>query len=213
MRKRESEDELRALSEERKSLIERYMIGATEADGREQLAAETGAQAVGRQARRGPPAEPERDAVEDAEPIAAPLPRLASRSDPPEAPKVPSASQRPASYPLASFSARQRYLLLLGSTAVAAASYATNWHSPVRVAVTVVFLLFLPGLALAELAPLADAAERLVLGIGASLAFETLLAVAFLYAGFFTPGRVFAVALVATAGFTAIAAFRPHQPS
>jgi hypothetical protein len=207
MRKRASGDD-ETLSEQRKSLIERYMIDAAEAHRREQLAAETGEQEVEEQSRRGPPAEPKRDALEHAEPTAGPLPRLASRSDPPE---VPSTPERPASYSLASFSARQRYLLLVGSTALAAALYATNWHSPVRVAVTVVFVLFLPGLALAELAPLADAAERLVVGIGASLALETLLAVAFLYAGFFTPGRVFAVTLLVTVGFTAIAALRARQ--
>ncbi len=213
MWRRASRDEIEHLSEQRKALVERYMIDSAEAQRRGLLAAEATAREIDEQARLAAPAELERDAVKHAEPVAEPQPRLASRSDPPEATKVPAASQRLASYPHALFSARRRYLLLLGSTAVAAASYATNWQSPVRVAVTVVFLLFVPGLALAELAPLADAAERVVVGIGASLGLETLVAVAFLYAGFFTPGRVFAVSLAATAGFTAMAVFRARQPS
>jgi hypothetical protein len=191
MRKRESHDEIKALSEQRKSLIERYMLDAAEAPRREPAAAETVAR----------------------EPVAEPEPHLAPRPDPSEAIDVTPAPQRAASNPSALFSARRRYLVLLGCSAVAAASYATNWHSPVRVAVTAVFLLFLPGLALAELAPPADAAQRVVVGVGASLALETLVAVAFVYSGYFTPGRVFAVSLAATAAFIAAAALRGRQPS
>jgi len=211
--KRASPDEIEHLSEERKALAERYTIDSAEAQRREQFAADSPGREVDEQVRLAAPAELERDAVKHADPVAEPQPRLGLRPDPPDANKIPAVSRRPVSYPHALFSVRSRYLLLLGSTAAAAASYATNWHSPVRVAVTLVFILFLPGLALAELAPLADAAERLVVGIGASLALETLVAVALLYAGFFTPGRVVAVSIAATAGFTAVAAVRARQPS
>ena len=108
---------------------------------------------------------------------------------------------------------RGRCLALLVATPVAAACYWTNWHSPVRVAIMLVFLLFLPGLAIAELAGVPDALERLVVALGASLALETLVAVAFLYAGLFTPGRVLSVVLVSTAMAAAVAAIRVPRPA
>jgi uncharacterized membrane protein len=103
---------------------------------------------------------------------------------------------------------RGRCLTLILATLVSAACYWADWQSPVRVAITVAFLLFLPGLALAELARVADGLERLVVGIGASLALETLVAVAFLYGGAFTPGRVFAAVAASTGAIAAVAAFR-----
>jgi uncharacterized membrane protein len=105
-------------------------------------------------------------------------------------------------------SVRGRCLVLLLATLVSAACYWADWRSPIRVAIALVFLLFLPGLAVAELARVADALERLVVGIGASVALETLVAVAFLYAGLFTPGRVFAVVVASTAVIAAAAALR-----
>jgi hypothetical protein len=206
MWKRASKGEIEPLSEERKALAERYTIDAAEAQKREQLAAELAAREAEQQEHSPVSAKPEREVVTEPD-------NLAPRSDSPEASTAPDKSPRLDSYRYALSSVRSRYLMLLGFTAVAAASYSTNWHSPVRVAVTVVFLLFLPGLALAELAPLTQPVERLVVAIGVSLALETLLAVAFLYAGLFTPGRVFAVVLVATAAFTAVVAFRARQPS
>jgi hypothetical protein len=210
-RKRTSRREAEHLSEQRKALAVRYTIDSAEAQRREQLAAE--AAETDERSSRAALVELEGGAVKHGERVTEQQSHLASRPDPPHADKDPVASQRPAALPHAYLSARSRYVLLLGSTATAAAFYAAGWQSPVRVAVTVVFLLFLPGLALAELAPLADAAERLAVGVGASLALESLVAVVFLYAGFFTPGRVFAVSLVATAGFTAVAAFRARQPA
>jgi uncharacterized membrane protein len=96
-------------------------------------------------------------------------------------------------------------------TLLCVACYVDDWHSPIRVAVTLLFLLFVPGLALAELARVRDGLERLAIGIGASLAAETLIAVAFLYGGIFTAGRVFATVAAATVVFTALAAIRPLQ--
>jgi hypothetical protein len=187
MRKRASEGGIERLSEERKALVERYMIDAAEAQRREQLAPEAaGAREAERQERAPASTKPAGEVVRLPQPEGSP-------------------------HPL--FSVRSRCLMLLGFTAVAAGTYSTDWHSPVRVGITTLFLLFLPGLALAELAPLTQPVERLVVGIGASLAIETLLAVAFLYGGFFTPGRVFVVLLVATALFTGVAAIRTRQLS
>jgi uncharacterized membrane protein len=108
---------------------------------------------------------------------------------------------------------RGRCLALLVATPVAAVCYWTNWDSPIRVAIMLVFLLFLPGLAIAEFARVPDALERLVVALGASLALETLVAVAFLYAGLFTPGRVLFVVLVSTATVAAVAAIRVPRPA
>jgi uncharacterized membrane protein len=87
-------------------------------------------------------------------------------------------------------------------TALAAASYAIDWRSPLRFAITLLFMLFIPGLALSELVPLPGHLERLVFALGTSIAIETLLAVLLVYTGMFTPGRVFA----AVAGLAVAAA-------
>lgn len=221
MWKRASRDDANHLSEERKALAARYTIDEDEARRREQLAPKAAAREASEPPDRAALNELDETIEQLArqyergsvEPAGSEQPRLTARPEPPEASKVTAGLQQPVIYPLALFSVRPRQLLLLGFTAVAAACYATNWQSPVRVAVMVVFFLFVPGLALAELAPLADRPERLVVGIGASLALETLVAVAFLYAGFFTPDRVIAVFLLTTAGLTAVAALRTPQAS
>jgi len=59
---------------------------------------------------------------------------------------------------------------------------AADWDSPVRTALTIAFLLFGPGLALAELLEIEDPVQRLALATAASLAVETLVAVVLLYA-------------------------------
>ncbi len=97
-------------------------------------------------------------------------------------------------------------------TLACVACYWADWHSPMRVAITLIFLLFVPGLALAELARVADGLERLAIAIGASIAAEALVAVAFLYAGVFSAGRVFAAVAVSTGACAALAALRVPQP-
>ena len=106
---------------------------------------------------------------------------------------------------------RARCLAMLLVTLGCVACYVAGWNSPIRVAVTLVFLLFVPGYALAELGRVRDGLERLAVAIGASLAAETLIAVAFLYGGIFTAGRVFAVVAVSTGVCTVLAATRPPQ--
>ena len=65
-----------------------------------------------------------------------------------------------------------------------------DWDSPIRVALTIAFLLFGPGLALAELLEIDDPVRRLALATGASLALETLIATALLYAEVFSAAAV-----------------------
>jgi hypothetical protein len=105
--------------------------------------------------------------------------------------------------------ARGRSVAVLLATAFSAACYWADWRSPVRIAATAVFLLFVPGLAIAELARVPDALMRLVVALGASLALETLLSVLFLYTGAFTPGRVFATVLLMTVAAAAVTIFQP----
>lgn len=61
-----------------------------------------------------------------------------------------------------------------------------DWQSPLRVLLTLSFLLFGPGLAIGELLEIADPVQRLALATGASLALETLVATALFYAGQFS---------------------------
>jgi hypothetical protein len=67
-----------------------------------------------------------------------------------------------------------------------AATVATGWHSPVRVALAIGFLLFGPGLALAELLDVRDPFTRLAVATGASLAVDTIVALILVYAGAFS---------------------------
>jgi hypothetical protein len=99
-----------------------------------------------------------------------------------------------------------RSIAVLLATGVAGVSYITDWKSPSRVAITLMFLLFLPGLAVSDIARVRDGLLRLVVAIGASLALETLVAVTLLYAGLFTPGRAFAAIVCLTAAAATVAA-------
>ncbi len=86
-------------------------------------------------------------------------------------------------------------LLAIALVAIAALlAVATDWQSPVRVGLTLVFVLFVPGLALTELLAIRDPVQQLALATGASLAIETLVAIALLYAGLFS--AVVALAIV-----------------
>jgi len=77
-------------------------------------------------------------------------------------------------------------LLLTGGCVV---SVAIGRSSPIRVVLSLSFLLFGPGLALAELLEINDLAQRIVIATAASLALETLIAVALVY------GRAFSTQL------------------
>jgi uncharacterized membrane protein len=85
-----------------------------------------------------------------------------------------------------------------GAVAVA---LAIGWHSPVRVVLALGFLLFGPGLALGELLQVRDPVQRLALATGASLALETLVALALIYAGAYSAELAFAIVL----GISAVA--------
>ena len=95
--------------------------------------------------------------------------------------------------------------VLLFVTAIAGLSYAADWDSSVRVAITFLFLMLLPGLALTEIAGMQDRLERWVVAIGASLALETLICVALVYSGVFSVGRAFGAVVGLTAAVAILA--------
>jgi uncharacterized membrane protein len=102
-------------------------------------------------------------------------------------------------------------ILLVGGAA--AAGFVVDWHSPVRVVLVLAFLLFCPGLALAELLDVRDSVQRLALATGASLALETLVGVALLYAGVYSAELAFAIVLALSAATLAAAVIRTVRAS
>jgi uncharacterized membrane protein len=97
---------------------------------------------------------------------------------------------------------------ILGTGLLAALLLLIDWRSPLRVVVALVFLLFGPGLAVAELLSVRDLAQRLALATGVSLAVETLVGLALLYAGAYSAGLTFAIVLALTAAVLAAAFVR-----
>jgi hypothetical protein len=97
-------------------------------------------------------------------------------------------------------------ILLIGGAA--GAVFASGWQSPVRVVLVLGFLLFGPGLALGELLEVRDPVQRLAVATAASLALETIVAVALVYAGAYSPELVFGIVLGISAGVLAAAVIR-----
>jgi hypothetical protein len=95
--------------------------------------------------------------------------------------------------------ARAAAVVLLAAAALIV--YLVDWRSPVRTTVALAFLLVGPGLAITELLAIEDPVMRLAIASGASLALDTLVAVALLYAHHFSPE----LALVLLVGFTGAA--------
>jgi uncharacterized membrane protein len=102
-------------------------------------------------------------------------------------------------------------ILLVGGAA--AALFVGGWHSPVRVVLTLAFLLFCPGLALGELLAIREPLQRLALATGASVALETLVGVALLYAGAYSAELAFALVLGLSAAILAAAVIRAVRTS
>jgi uncharacterized membrane protein len=88
---------------------------------------------------------------------------------------------------------------------------ATGWASPVRVVFSLLFLLFGPGLALAELLEIRDLARRFAIATPASLALETLLAVTLVYAGAFSIRLAITILAAFTVGIGGVALLRARR--
>jgi uncharacterized membrane protein len=99
----------------------------------------------------------------------------------------------------------------LAAGVVAGVLIALGWDSPVRVALALAFLLFGPGLAMAELLLVSDGALRLAVATGFSLALETLVGLALVYAGAYTAGLAFTIVL-AFAGIVFVLALVRRPP-
>ena len=93
-------------------------------------------------------------------------------------------------------------------TSAAALAFATNWESPIRVGLLLSFMLFVPGLVLAELLEIPDPVQKLAIAAAASLAVETLIGTALVYARVFSAGLAFAVVVGITVAAVAAAGIR-----
>lgn len=66
-------------------------------------------------------------------------------------------------------------------TAGCSLAASTGWHSPVRVVLAVVFLLFVPGWAVADLLAVADILYGVIIAVSLSLALDTIVSLTLLY--------------------------------
>jgi uncharacterized membrane protein len=126
-------------------------------------------------------------------------PALSAPPAPPDQPPLPAPS-------LGGVAARS--VALLVATAACAVAVDVDWHSPVRTVLALSFLLFVPGLAFAELLEIRDQVYRLTIATAASLAFETLLAVTLVYVRDFSIHLMLMVLYGVTAGVVAVAVIR-----
>jgi uncharacterized membrane protein len=97
-------------------------------------------------------------------------------------------------------------------TLAATLAFATDWQSPLRAALVLSFLLLGPGLVLAELLEIRELLQQLAIAAGASLAIETLVALALVYAGEFSTGRAFATIVALTLAAAVVAILRARRP-
>jgi hypothetical protein len=88
------------------------------------------------------------------------------------------------------------------------ASVMTQWESPVRAGLALLFLFVAPGLAVAEAIDASGLAHRMTIATGGSLALETLLAVTLVYAGLFSVRLAIAMLAAFTVVVVALALVR-----
>jgi hypothetical protein len=114
---------------------------------------------------------------------------------------------------LALGSVQLRLIGLFLLTDAATVAFVAGWEPPIRVALVLTFLLFVPGLALTDALEIRDPVQQLALGPPASLALETLVSVALLYAGSFSAERAFAIVAALTLAALAVASLRAWRAS
>jgi uncharacterized membrane protein len=91
-----------------------------------------------------------------------------------------------------------RSALLSAVSVAATVASGAGWASPVRIVLVLAFLLFMPGLALAEMLEVRDPLRQMALATGASLALETLVGLVLVYAGAFSTQRTMLIVLALT---------------
>lgn len=104
---------------------------------------------------------------------------------------------------------RAAAILLLTSGCVVA--IATLSNSPIRAVLSLSFLLFGPGLALAELLEIRDLAQRVAIATAASLSSATLVAVALVYAHAFTLSLAIGILAALTVSAVGVAVLRARR--
>ncbi len=93
-------------------------------------------------------------------------------------------------------------------TPAASLAFATDWDSPIRVGLVLSFMLFVPGLVVAESREIRDPMLQFATAVAATLAVETLIGMALVYAGLFSAGLAFAVVVGITVAAVAAAGIR-----
>ena len=86
-----------------------------------------------------------------------------------------------------------------------------DWRSPIRAMLALSFLLFGPGLVIAELLGIHELPLRVTVAFSASLAIDTLVALSLVYAGHFSAGVALALILVITAAAAGAARFATRR--
>jgi uncharacterized membrane protein len=100
------------------------------------------------------------------------------------------------------------------AVAAGAATWAlaeSGWHSPVRSALALLYLLLGPGVAVTDLLGIEEVALRLSLSFAASVAVDTLVAVTLIYAGAFTTASALGVLVLITAAAAAAGQWVPGR--
>lgn len=95
-----------------------------------------------------------------------------------------------------------------GSAGAVLLAAAIGGSSPVRTLLVVWFFMTCPGMVLARLIELRGAAEEAAVGLGVSLAFNTVVALALVYLTLWSAGAVFAIAAATTVAAALVAGGR-----
>lgn len=92
-------------------------------------------------------------------------------------------------------------MVVLGSVVAATGcviAFAADVGGPLRTVLALGFLLFVPGLVLAELLPVRGPAQRFAIATGASIGMETLIGVTLIYADIYSTGLALGIVVGVT---------------
>jgi uncharacterized membrane protein len=106
-----------------------------------------------------------------------------------------------------------RMLGVAALTLLAVILVVSGWHSRLRAFSVLLFFLFCPGLAIAELLRLRDGVEQIAMAVGVSLGLETIVSIVLLYAGAFTANLAFGIMAGVTVAAMAAVVVRERRPA
>jgi hypothetical protein len=101
--------------------------------------------------------------------------------------------------------------IVLAVAAGCAITYVTDWHSPVRVVLSLAFLLACPGLAIVGLLRVREPVVQFAIVPATSIAAGSLVALVLVNANWFTPGRVLLCLEILTVALLLIAIARDSR--